>query len=284
MDFPLFWPRRFAPFHLNGANTRESGRLKKTLSGCYDRLMKKKTLWIAGIALVLAAAYIGTDLVLGSIVKAAVNRLGPPLVQTKLELAGASLSPLSGSGTLYGLYVGNPKGWSSDKAFYLEKIHVSLVPSSIFSDHIVIKEIVIDGPEFVYETQFVRSNVGDLLKNMQKSASSDSGAPQPTAKNGRPLTFEVRRFRLINGRVTLGVGPAALTLPMPPITLDNLGSGGSGITSAELAVVVMRTLVTGVVDATTHAAGKVGSALGGAAGDAAKGAGDALKDLFGGKK
>ena len=47
-----------------------------------------------------------------------------------------------------GLSVGNPEGWSDNNALYLGKIHVDVQPFSIFGDHIVINEIIIDQPEF----------------------------------------------------------------------------------------------------------------------------------------
>ncbi len=240
--------------------------------------MKKKL--IIGALAAIVVLYFAVDFFLGSIVKAGVNRFGPGLTQTRVELSGAHLSPLTGSGTLSGLFVGNPKGWSSDKAFYLGRIHVVVEPASIFRDQVVVDEIEIDEPDFVYETRFVSSNIGNLIDNLEKT--SGGGAQQPTAKNGQPVKFVVKHFTLKNGHVTLGVGPTALTLPMPPITLDNLGANG-GISSAELAIVIMRSVLTSVVSSTAHAVGKVGSTMGAAAGDAVGKAGDGIKSLFGGQ-
>lgn len=240
--------------------------------------MKKKLL--IGVLAAIVLLYVTVDLFLGSIVTRGVNHFGPGLTQTRVELSGAHLSPLTGSGTLSGLFVGNPKGWSSDKAFYLGRIHVVVEPASIFRDQVVVDEIAIDEPDFVYETRFVSSNIGDLIDNLEKT--SGGGAQQPTAKNGQPVKFIVKHFTLKNGHVTLGVGPTAVTLPMPPITLDNLG-GSEGITSGQLGIAVMRSILTSVVSATTHAIGKVGSTMGAAAGDAAGKAGEGLKSLFGGQ-
>ena len=243
--------------------------------------MKKKVLWACGIIVaLLAVAYLCVAFFLGSIVKAAVNRFGPALTQTKLELASASLSPFSGSGTLSGLFVGNPQGWSSDKAFYLTQVHIEVVPSSIFKETIIVNEITIDGPQFVYETKIVASNIGDLLKNIQKGAGGEAAAPQPVSKSGSPLKFVVKKFRLVNGTVTLGVGDKAITLPMPPVSLDDVGTSEGGVTSGQLALAVMRSVTSNIVSATTQAAGKVGSTLGAAAGNSAKSAGDAIKGLF----
>ncbi len=243
--------------------------------------MKKKLafrLLVAGL-IALVAAYVIVAFFLGSIVKAGVNRFAPLMTRTRVELAGARISPLTGSGTLSGLYVGNPKGWGSGSAIYLGRVHVKVAPASLFGDPIVIDDISIEKPEFTYETRILSSNIGDLLKNIGGSSS----AGEAKASNGKPLRFEVKHFRITGGLVRLGVGPAALPLPMPPVTLNDIGTAEGGITANQLALAVMRSMAGDVVEATTQAAGKVGSTMGAAAGSAVKNAGAGLKSLFGHK-
>lgn len=245
--------------------------------------MKKKLLIVLGVVVgLLLVVYVGLTFFLGSIVRAGVNSFGPKLTQTKVELASAKLSPLTGSGTLSGLYVGNPAGWSSDKAFYLGNISVNMRPFSVLGDHIVIDEIIIDQPEFVYETKIVSSNIKDLLNNIQEFT---GGANAAKSKSGKPIKFVVKKFRLTHGKVTLGVGPAALPLPLPPISLDDLGVKEGGITPDQLVTAVMKNVLGSIVEATAKAALNVGSTTGAAAAeatkDAAKKAGDGIKKLFG---
>jgi uncharacterized protein involved in outer membrane biogenesis len=246
--------------------------------------MKKFLLYfaatVAGLALIV---YVSATFFLGSIVKAGVNRIAPKLTQTRVVLDGATISPLTGSGTLTGLSVDNPPGWTEGRAFYLGSIHVAIQPSSFFKDHIVINEITIDGAEFAYETKIISSNINDLLKNIE-SATGGSKKPEATAANGQPLKFEVRHFRLTNSKVTIGVGVAALPLPMPPIELNNLGTTGGGITADQLAFAVMRSVTSGVVSATTQAAGQIGTTAGAAAIEGVKKTGEGIKKLFGGGK
>jgi len=247
----------------------------------------KKFYVIGGVFLVLLLClYVGVAFFLGSILKAGVNRFGPQLTQTKVELSSANLSPLSGSGTLSGLAVSNPKGWSDSRAFYLGKVHIEVQPSSIFGDHVVINEITIDQPEFLYETKFVSSNIKDLLKNIEQF--SGSGAPTATTKSGKPIKFVVKKFRLTNGKATLGFGAAALPLPLPPISLDDVGVSEGGITADQLASVMMKNVLGSIVEATANALGQVGSTSGAATlektKDAAKKAGESLKKFFGEKK
>lgn len=247
--------------------------------------MKKVLFFGAGTLLVVAiVAYVIMQFFLGSIVKAGVNKFGPQITQTKVELKGANVSPLSGAGTLNGLSVGNPSGWTPGNAFYLGSVHVDLKPFSVFGDHIVINEVVIDQPEFTYETKIVSSNIGDLMKNIEQSMGSENGGNQPKAKNGKPLKLEVKHFVLRNGKVTVGVGATAITMPMPPVELTNVGTAEGGVTPAELSFAVMRSVTASVVTASTQALSKMGGTSGAAAAQAAKQATDAIKGWFGGKK
>ena len=239
--------------------------------------MKKILLILAVLAL---GAYFVLAFFLGSIVKTGVNRFGPKFTQTKVELAGAVLSPLSGSGTLSGLTVGNPKGWTETDAFKLGKVHVDVAPLSIFGDHVVINEITIDRPEFLYETRFVSSNIKDLLKNIEKFTGSGEKAAE--TKDGKPIKFVVKKFRLTNGRATLGVGVAAVPVPLPSISLDNLGVAEGGITADQLAGVLMKNVLSSIVTATAHELAKDGGASAiEKTKDAAKKAGESIKKLFG---
>lgn len=246
-------------------------------------MKKKLTLTLGILAGIVLVVYVGLTFFLGSIVKAGVNSFGPKLTQTKVALAGANISPLTGSGTLSGLAVANPTGWSDANAFYLGKIHVDLEPFSVFGDHIVINEIIIDQPEFLYETKVIASNIKDLLKNIEEF--TGQGGEEPKTKSGQPIKFVVKKFRLTNGTARLGLGAGAIPLPLPPISLDDIGVKEGGITPDQLADVIMRSVLSDIVSATTQAVGKVGSTTGAAAAEAAKDAakktGEGIKKLFG---
>lgn len=244
--------------------------------------MKKLLVFAGALAALVVIGLAASMFFLGSIVRKGVTTVGPRITGTKIELAGARISPLSGSGTLNGFLVGNPPGWQSDRAFYLGEVHLDLEPMSLFGDHIVINEIAIDQPQFVYETRIVNSNIKDLLEHIEKA--TGSGKPEEPAAAGG-VKFVVRKFTLRNAEVTLGVGPAALTVPMPPLTLTDLGVREGGITAEQLAGAVMRSVLASVGTATAQAAGRIGAASGAiateAVGGAARKAGEGLKKIFG---
>lgn len=242
-------------------------------------MMKLLKLAVLGLVVLLIGGYFVVAYALGSVVKAGVNSFGPKLTQTKVELAGANLSPLTGSGTLSGLAVGNPKGWSEGNAFFLGKVHVDVEPMSIFGDHVVINEITIDQPEFAYETKIISSNIKDLLKNIEQF--TGSGGKAAETKDGKPIKFVVKKFRMTNGKATLGAAGTALPVPLPTVSLDDLGVAEGGITPDQLTAVVMKQVLGAIVTAAGQELAKDGGASAIAKGqEAAKKAGEALKGLF----
>src|ERR1043165_9796691 len=99
----------------------------------------KKLLSITGILVgLLVIAFVVLSFFLGSIVTAGVDKFAPQLTQTNFTPASPHIPPSTGVGTLSGLEIGNPKGWSENNLCALKKIHVDVVPSSIFGDHIVV--------------------------------------------------------------------------------------------------------------------------------------------------
>jgi uncharacterized protein involved in outer membrane biogenesis len=245
--------------------------------------MKKVLIYgTLGVLILAIGLYITMQYFLGSIVKAGVNKFGPSITQTKVELQGANISPLSGDGTLTGLAVGNPQGWTPGDAFRLGKVHINLEPFSVFKDYIVINELTIEKPEFVYETKVVASNIGDLLKNIEQSMGGNKADVK--TKDGKPIKLVVKKLVLKDGQVTLGMAGAAMTMPMPPINLTDIGVKEGGVTPAELAFAIMRSVTTSVVAASTQALTKVGGTTGAAAAEGAKQIGSAIKGIFGGDK
>ncbi len=244
-------------------------------------MKKPLVVTLVSLLVLVLLAFIVAQFFLGSIVKTGVNSVGPRMTQTKVQLDGASLSPL-GSGTLTGLTVGNPKGWSDNPAFHLGRIHFDVKPTSLLGDTIVINDLTIEQPEFSYETHIVSSNIGDLLKNIE--AAVGPGGEQPKEKNTKPRKFIVKHFKLQDGKVSVGVGPAALPLPLPPLELNDLGVAEGGLTAGQLSFAVMRGVMPNIIAATTGAASKLGGTMGAAGADAVKRAGEGLKSLLGGKK
>lgn len=248
-----------------------------------SRFMKKLLIVLGLLAVLGIAGVVYVSMHLGEIVTAGVNKYGPQLTQTKLTLESAKISPFSGVGTLNNLVIGNPKGWSENALASLGKVHIDVVPSSLTRDHIIINEVIIDAPVFNYETKIIASNVADLLKNIEQ-ALGGAKPSDPNAPAGPQKKFSVKKFRLVDGKVRVGVAGTATTVLLPVMEIDELGTKEGGVTAAQAASIVMNQVVGKIVAATAGAATDLFKTGGAASAEGVKKAGDAIKGLFGGKK
>ena len=113
------------------------------------------------------------------------------------------------------------------------------------------------------------------------------GGPKPTdAKSpaGPQKKFSVKKFRLVDGKVHVGLIGTATTVSLPVIEIDELGTKEGGVTAAEAASIVMKQVVGKIVGATAGAATDLLKTGGAASAEGVKKAGEAIKGLFGGKK
>ena len=245
--------------------------------------MKKLLVFLAISAATLLFVGIALSFFIGSIAKQGVNTLAPRITGSPVTLESARISPWNGIGTLQGLFVGNPKGWQSDRLAYVGKLHLELDPMSLLSDTVVVEDVVLEQPEFVYETKLISSNVKELLAQIEKNV----GAPKPgkpTTDAGPGKKFAIKRISIKGAKVTIGMGPAAVTVPMSDLELVELGTRENGLNASQLALEVTRQIMPRVIDAASGALTTVGGTSGAAAIEGAKKIGEGIKDLFGGEK
>jgi hypothetical protein len=240
--------------------------------------MKKLLYILGGLFVVAIIGAVIVILSLGSIVKAGINNFGPKITQTTVVLQDARISPFSGSGTLKGLTVGNPTGWQTPQAFYLKEITIALEKESLKGDHIIIDQLVVDQPEITYETKITTSNLQDLLNNIQQAAGSSTepvSQPAPTTKEGKPVKIEIKSFRFQNGTIHLSGAGKTMSVPMPDIVLENLGTPEGGLTPNQLSLVIMKEITSQALKAGVNAATK---------NSLIDKASEGLRGLLGGKK
>jgi len=205
--------------------------------------MKKLIIRLAiGLVVLMVIAIVVLGLFLDSAIKHGVETFGPKFTKVDIKLNSVSLSLLSGSGSIKGLVVGNPEGFSTPSAISVGSASLSLKPGSLLSDKIVIKSIKVEAPEITYETTLKKNNLSTILANVQEATGGqqESGKPsQPSqpAESKPPKKLQVDEFVITGGKLRVsvtGMGGAAAAVPLPDIRLENLGSGPEGITAAEL--------------------------------------------------
>jgi uncharacterized protein involved in outer membrane biogenesis len=213
---------------------------------------------------------------LDSIVKAAIEKIGSEVTGTSVQVSEVSISPTSGEGILRGLRVTNPGGFDDGHAFQFEEINMVLDITSIASDPVIIKEIVVQNPVISYQLGAKGSNVGQL----QDNAEGYAGESESTS-SGPNILIQNLYFR--GGEVSVTsplLGGRQVTTSLPDLHMQNIGSEDDGVNPAIMAKQIVSAL-------SKQVAGSVSKLdLGGMAddlkldSDEVKEAADALKGLF----
>ncbi len=200
-----------------------------------------KKILIIGVILVIAVVGVGAYVLLSSldsVVKAAVEQIGSDATGTEVTLNNVEISPTGGFGALRGFRMTNPKGFAEGDAFKFDEISVTLDVTTVFSDPVVINEIVIDKPEITYAIGDSGSNVDEIQRNVNDYASAQGGSSGESDASSEGPNLVIKNLYLRNGTVTVsapGMTDETLSSPLPDIHLTDIGQEGKGATPAEVA-------------------------------------------------
>lgn len=190
---------------------------------------------IVGLTVVLA--FVGT-FYLGSVIKSTAQYMVPPMTLTKFELKDVNISLLGGKVSLMGMVLGNPPGYTGEKALAFDKIFVEIDLYSLFTDKVHIREVSIEGLEVIYAQKFSgKSNIQQIGKNLEifvnGSKKPSKGIPESKASEKK---VQIDHIMLSGGTVRLEMAEQnklAVTTALPVIELRDIGKGEEGATTAE---------------------------------------------------
>ena len=131
------------------------------------------------------------------------------------------------------LFVGNPTGFETAKAFSVGHVALKVKPLSLLGDVVDVEEVTVENPEFIYETKLISSNLGTILDNLEKSTADSAQASTATQDAGSDKKIIIRHFVLDGAKVTVAVGNTSLVLPLARLELNDIGVAKGGVTPAE---------------------------------------------------
>ncbi|MBB5373691.1 hypothetical protein [Acidocella aromatica] len=194
------------------------------------------------LALIAGAAYFLFSN-LDSLIKAAIEKYGSAATQTAVSVDRVHLSLTSGAGSISGISISNPAGYSSSQALTLGDAAVQVDTSSIAGNGpIVIDTVTIAQPHVTYEVKGLGdgSNLQTIQRNVQAYAGS-SGQQQPAQQQqsgGANRKEIIKDLYVTGGQISVAaeaLNGRSLTVPLPDIHLTNIGQASGGATAAEVA-------------------------------------------------
>lgn len=226
---------------------------------------KSKTRGLA-LAVLLAAAAIAAWVFfarLGPAIKSAIVTDGALATQTQVLVGSVEFSPLTGAGALDGLTVGNPAGFSSPYAVVVNRIVLQAESGSLLGGGpLIVDSATIIAPQITYEAS--SPSATSNLETIRNNAQAYAATPAAIQAGGAARKLIIRDLTIIGGSLTLDLPlpGAALTVPLPPLDLTNIGADTNGATPPEIIRIVCAAIADEARQAVTAAiAGKVKSAL-----------------------
>ena len=208
---------------------------------------------------------------LDEIVADAIAHHGSAMTQARVGVEKVEIAPKNGKGVISGLLLGNPKGFKTPFALRVERIEIDVDLSSITKDVTVIRMLIIDKPDIIYEKGESGTNFDAIQKNIAAYLGPKGNAHQ---RGGTRLIIEELTICNANARASADfMGGKTISIPLPDIALKNVGKASGGVTPGELGQEISRAL-----KARLSVAGNF-ERLRKSAGETLDKAGNAIKDL-----
>ncbi len=249
--------------------------------------MKTRNIVLVAMALVavlVAAALYYLSSNLDPLVKSAIESYGSRITGTRVEVASVSISPRSGEGTIRGLKVANPAGFSEGTALEMEQLTMAIDIASLGGEPVIIKQVLVSGPKVNLEADAEgNTNIEAIGKHAKSASGRQSAEPEAdaTPRDTPAKRMRIDQFTFQQGTVSAdlaALGAERYEAKLPAIQLENLG-GAAGGTPTEIAKEVTTAL--------SHAVSKVAAKEGAGAfidrhleGAPAKAAKDLIKGII----
>lgn len=180
---------------------------------------------------------------LDAIIERAIQHYGSEMTQARVKVGAVQLRSVDGIGIVRGVEVGNPAGFRSPHALKVGVIEVAVDVRTLADPVVVVKRIVIEAPDLIYEQGDSGSNFDAIQRNIARSLPTGGAAPKAGDAPPRKLIVDELVIRHARARlVSAALLGQSITATLPDVTLRRLGRAEGGLTPAQLGQIVTRTL------------------------------------------
>jgi len=209
------------------------------------RFVFKAILWLV---VILFVALLAMPLWFGPVVKTAANALVPGIVKTDFRLGHVALNPYTVRFELGDLALGNPSGYPVKEAVKVGEVVFDAETMSLLTDVVHVEEVsvrdifvsVVNGGEnSVLNFKQIQYNVAGGKEKYEaaqsakeaKTASADDGMTSEAKPEEKRPSKKVVIDRVEISGLKLHLG--FIQVPLPPLTLKDIGRKSGGCTMAE---------------------------------------------------
>jgi len=169
---------------------------------------------------------------LDQLLKEAIVGYGSAMTKAKISVDRVEVAPASGKGTISRLVIGNPPGFKTPYALKVERIDVDIDMASVTKDVIIIRMVAIEGPDVIYENGESMTNFDAIQNNIAKYL-----GPAKRNSANQDTRLIVEELTIYNAKAQASapfMAGKTVSVPLPDISLKNIGKSKGGVTPGEL--------------------------------------------------
>lgn len=207
---------------------------------------------------------------LDGLVQSAIAKYGSAMTGATVKVAGVKIKTTDGKGTLTGILVGNPAGFKTPFAVKVDTIELEVDVASLAKEVMLVKKIAVIAPEVIYEKGDAMTNFDAIQANIATYL-----GPSTNSGPGKKLIVQELTIRSAKAQASAAfMDGKTVSVPLPDITLRDLGKAKGGITPGELGLEITNALEKRLTSAVSF------DKLLNSMGNALDKAGDAIKGIF----
>lgn len=229
-------------------------------------MLKKIFLWIVIIlVLLLVVLALTINPLLSWSSGKAFNKFAPEIIGAPTRVDEVSVSVYQGRVEIDDLFVGNPAGFTADRALSLDTMVLDIAPSSLFGPTLQVEEISIANPTIVLEYADGKTNLGEIQKHLKsrrapKEPAAQGAASETAAKpKGKARKLSVNKLALTDADVQVVFNGQSYKIESPDIILENVAP--EGVTAAELSLLILERLMQQIQADVTQLPDQIGKQL-----------------------
>ena len=188
------------------------------------RIIVKTLLWLVAL---VAVALLTLPLWIGPVARTAANRITPNYTGTCFNLGAFGLNPYSGHLHVGSVQLDNPQGYRPAKAVTLGNLDVDVDMSTVLSETIVIRDIVVKDLFISIASKDGTNNFAAIAayaaKDGEEVDEEKAEEDEASTKSGRKVVID--RIRLEGVTMQYEMIP----IPLPTITLTDIGRESNGV-------------------------------------------------------
>ena len=182
---------------------------------------------------------------LDRIIKSTVQTEATKSLNLNTTLDAAQLGLLGGSLKLDGLTIASPQGFGTAPMFQLGQAAMQVNYGQLRDEPIHVADITITNPSLLVEYLNNELNLNAAMNQMPKSSDeSSTGSGGGSSSSSKPIKLIIDNLTITGATVTVHPGktfpgmPAELSIPLPDLTIKNIGNGDGSQNGAAIKDVV----------------------------------------------